>query len=413
MTTRLALMETVVHGSARGRNAGAVLAAVQARPGSSRADISRATGLSTSAVSLLVADLISRGFLVELGASRSPGGGRPAVALGLAPQAGCLVGIHLGHADIRVVLTTMDGAVLLERHHDLDVDHEPARTLDEVARSTAELVEDDVVEPGRVLGVGVAVSAPVVASRMLASPPMLLDWGGVDIAGVLGERTGLPVHLGNDATLGALAEWRLGAGAGMDDLVYVMLGEGVGCGLVLSGRLHTGATGTAGELGHLLVDPDGQVCRCGARGCLETVVSKRALVAALAHTRGPAVTVDALLDLADAGDRGAVRLLSDAGRVLGTALAGVCTIADPAVVVVGGDLTARAQSSDAVLAAARRALAEALPPVANHSVDVVRAHLGPRAEAIGAALLASSRSGPRLDAVGRGGPPHGRSSAEG
>jgi predicted NBD/HSP70 family sugar kinase len=391
-------METARVGSVRSRNGAAVLAAVQARPGSSRADVARATGLSTSAVSLLVADLIARGLLVELGTSPSAGGGRPAVALGLAPQAGCLVGIHLGHADIRIVLTTMDGAVLLERHDDLDVDHEPARTLDEVARGTAELLEEDTVDPGQVRGVGVAVSAPVVAARRLASPPMLLDWGGVDIAGVLGERTGLPVHLGNDATLGALAEWRLGAGAGVDDLVYVMLGEGVGCGLVLGGRLHTGATGMAGELGHLLVDPDGQVCRCGSRGCLETLVSKRALVAALAHARGPEVSVEALLDLAAAGDLGAVRLLSDAGRVLGTALAGVCTIADPAVIVVGGDLTAREESSDALLAATRRGLAEALPPVANHAVEVVRARLGARAEAIGAALLASSRSGPRLEA---------------
>ena len=151
----------------------------------------------------------------------------------------------------------------------------------------------------------------------------LLDWGGVDIAGVLGERTGLPVYIGNDATLGALAEWRLGAGTAVDDLVYVMLGEGVGCGLVLGGRLHTGASGTAGELGHL--PSDGKICRCGSRGCLETVVSKRALVSALAHTMGLEAKVGTLLDLADVGDRGALRLLTDAGDVLGKALAGVCT----------------------------------------------------------------------------------------
>ena len=108
-----------------------------------------------------------------------------------------------------------------------------------------------------------------------------------------------------------------------------MLGEGVGCGLVLGGRLHTGASGTAGELGHLPVVSDGKICRCGSRGCLETVVSKRALVSALAHTMGLEAKVDTLLDLADVGDRGALRLLTDAGDVLGKALAGVCTIADP------------------------------------------------------------------------------------
>ena len=146
---------------------------------------------------------------------------------------------------------------------------------------------------------------------------MLLDWGEVDIVGRLGRAVGAPVHLGNDATLGALAEWRLGAGAGTDDLLYVMLSEGVGAGIVLGGRLHDGSTGTAGELGHLRVVADGRVCRCGARGCLETVVGKRALVSALAHTRGPECTVDELLDLAEQGDAGALRLLTDAGQVDG------------------------------------------------------------------------------------------------
>lgn len=372
------------------------MAAVQSRPRSSRADVARATGLSTSAVSTLVSSLIAAGLLVELGTNPSTGGGRPSVSLGLAPRAGSLVGIHLGHADLRVVLTSLDGTLLTERHHYLDVDREPAASLDRVARSTTDLLAAGDVDPDRVLGIGVAVSAPVVDSRLLGSPPMLLDWGGVDIAGILRERTGLPVHLGNDASLGALAEWRLGAGVAVDDLVYVMLGDGVGCGLVLGGRLHTGASGTAGELGHLPVVSDGKVCRCGARGCLETVVSKRALVAALAHTLGPGATVEALLDLADAGDRGALRLLADAGQVLGIALAGVCTITDPRLVVVGGDLTARPDSSEALLEAARRALDLALPPVANHGVRIVRADLGARAEALGAALLAGSTSGGRL-----------------
>ena len=385
--------------SLRSRNGQAVVAAVKSRPRCSRADVARVTGLSTSAVSTLVADLIEAEVLVELGTKASGAGGRPAVALGLAPRAGSLVGIHVGHADLRVVLTSLDGTVLMQQRHFLDVDHEPAASLDQLARSTADLLATGDVDRARVLAVGVAVSAPVVDSRMLASPPMLLDWGGVDIAGVLGERTGLPVHIGNDATLGALAEWRLGAGTAVDDLVYVMLGEGVGCGLVLGGRLHTGASGTAGELGHLPVVSDGKICRCGSRGCLETVVSKRALVSALAHTMGLEANVGTLLDLADVGDRGALRLLTDAGDVLGKALAGVCTIADPSLVVIGGDLTARPESSETLLVAARQALGQALPPVANHDVQIVRAELGPRAEALGAALLAASRSGIRLSEV--------------
>jgi predicted NBD/HSP70 family sugar kinase len=381
------------------RNGRAVIAAVQSRPRCSRADVARVTGLSTSAVSTLVSNLIEAGLIVELGTNPSTGGGRPSVSLGLAPQAGALIGIHLGHADLRVVLTSLDGTLQAERRHVLDVDHEPAASLDRVAGSAAELLAQGDVDPDRVLGIGVAVSAPVIDSRLLGSPPMLLDWGGVDISGILAERTGLPVHLGNDATLGALAEWRLGAGAAVDDMVYVMLGEGVGSGLILGGRLYTGASGTAGELGHLTVVRDGKVCRCGGRGCLETLVSRRALVAALAHTQGTSATVDALMDLAAAGDPGALRLLADAGNVLGTALAGLCLITDPRLVVVGGDLTARADTSRVLLAATRSSLDAALPPVGNHDVKLVRAELGERAEALGAALLAATRSAGRLATV--------------
>ena len=183
---------------------------------------------------------------------------------------------------------------------------------------------------------------------------------------------------------------------GTDDLVYVMLSEGVGSGMVLRGRLHGGSTGTAGELGHLRVVADGHVCRCGARGCLETVVGKRALVSALAHTRGPECTVDELLDRAEQGDRGALRLLTDAGQVVGTTLAGVSTMVDPSLIVIGGDLASRSGSGEALVRAVREALADALPPVANHQVRVVRAALGSRAEALGAALLAASRANEQI-----------------
>jgi predicted NBD/HSP70 family sugar kinase len=381
--------------SLRGRNRQAVVAAVQAHPGASRAQVARITGLSTTTVSTLVAELIAGRVLLELGTVRT-GGGRPSIRLGIDPSVGAVVGIHLGHADLRVMVTSLDGALLAEQRHELDVDHQPAQSLERVAATTVDLLGGLDVAPDRVLGLGVAVSAPVLGSRSLASPPMLLDWGGVDIIGRLSRAADAPVHLGNDATLGALAEWRLGAGVGTDDLLYVMLSEGVGAGLVLRSRLHRGATGTAGEFGHLPVVADGPVCRCGARGCLETVVGKRALVTALAHTRGPECTVEQLLDLAEQGDRGAMRLLSDAGQVVGTTLAGVCTMIDPTLVVLGGDLASRPAAGEALVRSAQQALSHALPPVANHRVRVVRAALGSRAEALGAALLAASRAKEKL-----------------
>jgi predicted NBD/HSP70 family sugar kinase len=380
--------------SLRTRNRRAVIAAVQDHPRASRADVARYTGLSTTTVSTLVAELVAAGVLVESGTTVPPAGGRPAVALGLHPRTGAVVGVHLGHAGTRVVVTGLDGRVLSEQAHRSDVDHEPARSLDRVGATADALLDETAVDRHRVFGVGVAVSAPVLQSRLLAAPPMLLDWGEVDIAGRITRRLGLPVYLGNDATLGATAEWRLGAGRGTDDLIYVMLSEGVGAGLVLGGRVHDGATGAAGEFGHVRAVADGHICRCGSRGCVETVAGARALVSALTHTRGPDCTLADLVRLAE-HDAGVRRLLADAGRAIGHALAGLCTVLDPRVVVLGGDVAVGA-SGQVLVDAVRDALHQALPPVANHDLHVAQSALGARAEALGAALLAASRAGARI-----------------
>jgi predicted NBD/HSP70 family sugar kinase len=378
--------------SLRARNRLAVLQAVQQRPRTTRVEIARRTGLSGTTVSSLVADLIADSVLVELAdRARPASGGRPAGMLGLNPSVGSVIGIHLGHAETRVIVAGLDGAVAAERARRCDVDHEPASTLQQVADTAVALVRHLRIPAARLFGIGVAVSAPVLASPRLASPPMLQDWGGIDIAARLGALLELPVRIGNDATLGALAEWQLGAGAGVDDLLYVMLSEGVGAGLVLGGRLHQGATGAAGELGHVTVAADGQICRCGSRGCLETVVGARALASAVAHTRGPSRSLSELLALAADGDRGVRRLLADAGRTVGAALASLCTVLDPQLVVVGG-----AAADPVLVDAVRNTLDRVLPPVSSHAIEVVRGRLGPGTEALGAALLAAGAAGEHL-----------------
>jgi predicted NBD/HSP70 family sugar kinase len=215
---------------------------------------------------------------------------------------------------------------------------------------------------------------------------MLSDWGEVDIPARLGKRMGLPVHVGNDANLGALAEWRLGAAAEADDLIYVMLSEGVGAGLILQGRLYEGDAGAAGELGHVTVAPDGQICRCGSRGCLETVVGARALATTLTHSHGLTSRLGDLIDFAHGGDPGVRRLLSDAGRAVGTALTPVCTMLNPKLIVVGGTL---AQASEPLLAGIRDALTRNVSPVMNRNPEIVPGKLGTTAEARGAVILAS------------------------
>src|SRR5690349_12191749 len=174
----------------------------------------------------------------------------------------------------------------------------------------------------------------------VGSSVIVQGWAGLNAAEELTRRIDFHVSVDNDANLGALAEVTLGAGRGLQDVIYVKVSSGIGAGLVLGGRLHHGATGIAGEIGHVQVRQDGAVCRCGNRGCLETVASAGALLESLHPTHGSDLTVRAMLELARSGNPGAQRVIKDAGWAIGRAIADLSNSLNPEAIVVGGDLSA-------------------------------------------------------------------------
>lgn len=373
----------------RRRNRGMVLQAVQAGGATSRVDIVRSTGLSRTTVSSLVNQLIAEGLLAEGTERGGPSGahqtGRPPTRLTLEPSGGAVLGIHLRHDGIRLALADLAGSVLAEVLVDLDVDHRADAALAFVEDATSDLLAEAGIARDRLLGAGVAVSSPV-PTRSNHGPALLTTWHDIDVADVLGRRLGVPVQVGNDANLGATAERVFGAARSARSLVYVMLAEGVGAGLFLDGRTYVGANGVAGEFGHVVVAPGGQVCRCGNRGCLETVAGAGALVAALPPRAGDgARDLDDVLAACRDGDPGASRIVADAGRAVGTALAGVCTMLDPDLVVVGGRTAAAgAPLLDGIVETLQRGV----PPTEESPVRVVVGELGARAEVLGAVALA-------------------------
>lgn len=301
----------------RRHNRGLVLAAVAAEP-ASRAAVAATTGLTRGTVSSLVDDLLTDGMLVELDAPRG-GRGRPANPLQLNPSGPCGVGVEIGVDDIAACVADLTGIVRAVRHvPSPHRGHPPADGL----RRAAALVGEVVAEAGLpVAGVRVALPGVVTPDGVLQRAPNLPRWENVDgLVDALG--VGVPVTAANEADLAALAE--LWTGQGLRDMLFVSGGVGVGAGIVLDGRLFRGAGGRAGELGHVVVDPDGRPCTCGGTGCLETVAGTAALlraagvpdVDALVHDPGPA------LDLA--------------GEALGIALAGAVNLLDVPAVVLGG-----------------------------------------------------------------------------
>lgn len=371
----------------RGSNRLRVIETVRQRGGASRVELVRATGLSRSTVSSVVADLLAEGVLVEQrdhpGATPAGGVGRPATHLTLNPDIGAFAGVHLRHDGVRVAIADLAGTLLAESLGELDVDHHAHEAIGYVLDQVPTLLAEAGVHRHRLLGVGVAVSAPIVSRPAGVGTPSL--WRGVDVVRELGSALGVPVHLGNDANLGSMAEWIFGAGRGIDDLVYVMMADGVGAGLIVDGRLYQGAHGSAGELGHVVVSPDGQVCRCGSRGCLETVSGTEALIASLRHSHGPDVTLARVLELVHGDDPGACRAVADAGRAVGKALAGICAVLDPRLVVVGGQLAA---AGAPLLDGVREELLRWLPPALGAGLAVLAGQLGARAEVLGAIAMA-------------------------
>jgi predicted NBD/HSP70 family sugar kinase len=201
----------------------------------------------------------------------------------------------------------------------------------------------------------------------------------------LQQRIGLPVTLENDANLAALGEMTYGAGKAARNLIYVKASTGIGAGLIFDGRLYRGDTGTAGEIGHIQIGADGTICRCGNRGCLETLVSVPHVLAMLQPMHANPLTIEHVIDLVLAGDLSARRVVTDAGRTIGRSLADLCNVLNPGALILGGELSA---AGTALTDGIREAIDRHAQPVIAHAVTITTSALGPRAEVLGAIALA-------------------------
>jgi predicted NBD/HSP70 family sugar kinase len=389
-----------------------VVETLRERGTASRAEIARVTGLSRSTVSSLVSDLQAHGLIVEHAVADAPASmatGRPPTLLSLDRSAGAVVGIDFGHDRIHAAVSDLSRTVLAEAVRAQDVDHAAHESLDVAAALVDELLDEAGLVQSDLIGVGMALSGPIDHERGTVHPTSILPgWEGVEVTAEMSRRIGdLPVHLDNDANLGALAEVTLGAGRDARNAVYVMVSSGIGAGLILDGRPYRGGRGMAGEIGHVLVDETGPICRCGNRGCLETYVSGPALTDLLRRSRGEELDVHTMVALARGGDAGCQRAIADAGRVLGRVVAAVCNVFNPDMVVVGGDL---GEAGDLLLDPLREAVGRYAIAGAADDAKVVAGVLGERAQVLGALALAllqsehlAARIAPHPMSIQRGG----------
>lgn len=349
-----------------------------------RAELIQLTGLARSTVGARVDALLATGLLAPSGEAASTGG-RPPARFAFNPDARVVIGADIGATHAIVALTNLNGRVIAERAEPLDVALGPEPVLDWVARTGKSLLRSAGRRRADLAGVGIGLPGPVEHSTgRPALPPIMPGWDDYDVPGRVSAALGGPVLVDNDVNIMALGEHAT-IYPQVEHLVFVKVATGIGAGIISGGRLHRGAQGSAGDLGHVAAPHGGDVlCTCGNLGCLEAIASGPAIVKSLRAQGTEAGDTRGLVALAKSGDLAAATAIRDAGREIGEVLATCVSLLNPSVIVVGGIL---AQAAESLLAGIREVVYRRSLPLATGNLQIVAARTGDHAGVIGAATM--------------------------
>lgn len=366
----------------------------------SRSRITDAVGVSRSKVSMEVGRLLEAGLLAEDGLAESEGGRRSSL-LGIPRSAGLVAAVDLGATSIDVALTTLGSELVAHRGEPADIKAGPQRVLGRVREMLADLLEEQGAGARDVLAIGVGAPGPVEqASGLLKSPPIMPGWDRFPIREVFAGEYAAPVFVDNDVNVMALGEHWGGVGRGVDDMLFVKIGTGIGGGIIADGRLYRGTQGCAGDIGHVSVDSEGPVCSCGNRGCLEAMAGAPAIAreAERRAREGLSPALAAVLDekgeldardvgeAASFGDYEALMIIKRSGRLVGRVLATLVSVLNPSLIVIGGGV---AHIGHSLLAEIRSAVYGRSLPLATRNLPIVLSELDEVAGVTGASVLAA------------------------
>jgi predicted NBD/HSP70 family sugar kinase len=370
------------HDAAVPGSAGELLRLVRTGRARSRTDLVALTGSSRSTVSVRVEQLLKAGLVVELGQAGSTGG-RPARLLGLAHGAGCVLAVDLGVTSVDVALTDLSGAVLAETSSEVHVEAGPEKVFARVEELTDGLLREAGRTRSDLRAAGVGVPGPVEhATGRLVHPPVMPGWHDFAVPQALPYVDG-PVLVDNDVNVmaaGELSEHPSG------DFLVVKIGTGIGCGIVLGGRVYRGTDGSAGDVGHVHVPDERHVrCGCGNESCLEALAGGAALAR---DARAAGLDVHEARDVVELALRAeptALALVRDAGRRIGEVLATLVNFFNPERIVITGGVS---HAGNPLLAGIREAVYRRALPLAARDLDITISALGDQAGRVGAARMA-------------------------
>jgi predicted NBD/HSP70 family sugar kinase len=331
-------------------NRSRVLRELYFRGPSGRSRLSRDTGLSPATVANIVGELTAEGIVLEAGVDESQVG-RPSAILKVDPGYGSFIGVALGetHMQIELFDTTLAKSAATV-YPLLSVQNEPSTVVDLVVRGVREVQKAAGVADEDVLGIGIGMPGIVERAGDVRVHIPSWGWGETPFMAMLTEQLTIPIFMDNGANALAQGEMWFGAGRGFNHLAVVLIGTGVGAGIIADGVAYRGATNSAGEFGHTLIERGGRLCRCGRRGCLEAYVGASGIIRRYedAEPGSPLVdpandlhTIAALVEAANRGDRNAAAVIDETAELLGEGIANLINLFNPAVVVLGGWVSVR------------------------------------------------------------------------
>jgi N-acetylglucosamine repressor len=342
-----ALMKKATRQQTKTHNQKLVLKTIYQQGQVSRADIARLTHLTRTTVSNLVTEIIDDGLVEEVGLEPSTGG-KPATLLSVVDDSRHLLGIDLANSEFRGGILDLRGRV--KHRFNLPVNDRNGEAALELAYELIDELVTSATSP--LLGIGIGTPGLIDARRGVVRQAVNLDWQELRLRDLLESRYNVPVYIANDSQVAALGEYTFGQNSDTSNLVVVKVGRGIGAGIVINGHLYYGDGFGAGEIGHVMVTEDGELCRCGHFGCLETIVSSQALIKqaqAIASNDSDsvlnqmadcpgAITTETVLKAVEAGDPALREVVDRAGYYLSIAVANLVGVLNIQRVVIAGSV---------------------------------------------------------------------------
>jgi predicted NBD/HSP70 family sugar kinase len=387
-------MKKATHQQTRNHNTRLVLKTIYDRGKVSRADISRTTHLTRASVSNIAAQLISEGLVAEVGQGPSVGG-KPPTLLSVVDDSRDLIVIDLANGELRGSVLNLRGKI---RHRtSLPVTD---RSCEGALALVYELIDQlmAVADQSRLLGIGIGAPGLMDSARGMVVRSVAFDWQHLPLGEILEQRYSQPVHLANDCNAAAMAEYTFGSHRHVANLVVIKVGRGAGAGLMINNRLYQGDSSGAGEIGHMVVVDGGELCKCGRRGCLETLVNSDAIIrraCAIARNYPESliyryvddpdeITIEVVLQALEAGEERLQPVITEAGRYLGVVTANLTAVLNISSIVLAGTVTRFGQT---LLDAVAHEINQRSLPGLTGETSVTISELGADIVVLGAAAL--------------------------